>query len=120
MVPARRWHIHISDWVEQNGYQAVNSEKTIFMKRQGSDFIMHGLYIKKTLRLKGVRMSPGLVLDNVDSPELPGLRKHKYYRSFVAKLQIATTWIHFDIAFSVSSLARFCASPGENLAIQCT
>ena len=26
--------------MEQNGYPAVNSEKTFFMKRQGSDFIM--------------------------------------------------------------------------------
>jgi hypothetical protein len=31
--------------MEQNGYPAVNSEKTIFMKRQGSDFIMHGLFV---------------------------------------------------------------------------
>ena len=42
---ARRWHIRISDWMEQNGYPAVNSEKTIFMKRQGSDFIIHGLFV---------------------------------------------------------------------------
>ena len=41
---ARRWHIRISDWMEQN-YPAVNSEKTIFMKRQGSDFIMHCLFV---------------------------------------------------------------------------
>ncbi len=31
--------------MEQNGYPAVNSEKTIFMKRQGSNFIMHGLFV---------------------------------------------------------------------------
>ena len=31
--------------MEQNGYPAVNSEKTIFMKRQCSDFIMHGLFV---------------------------------------------------------------------------
>jgi hypothetical protein len=42
---ARRWHTRISDWMEQNGYPAVNSDKTIFMKRQGSDFIMHGLFV---------------------------------------------------------------------------
>jgi hypothetical protein len=42
---ARQWHIRISDWMEQNGYPAVNSEKTIFMKRQGSDFIMHSLSV---------------------------------------------------------------------------
>jgi hypothetical protein len=32
---ARRWHIRISDWMEQHGYPEVNSEKTIFMKSQG-------------------------------------------------------------------------------------
>ena len=42
---ARRWHIRISDWMEQHGYPAINSEKTIFMKRQCSDFIMHGLFV---------------------------------------------------------------------------
>ncbi len=31
--------------MEQNGYVAVNSEKTIFMKRQGFDFITHGLFV---------------------------------------------------------------------------
>ncbi len=37
----RRWHISISDWMQQHGYPVVNSEKTFFMKRQGLDFIMH-------------------------------------------------------------------------------
>jgi hypothetical protein len=46
MAPnAQRWHIRISDWMEQNGYPADNSEKTIFMKRQDSDFIIHGLFV---------------------------------------------------------------------------
>ena len=42
---ARRWHIRISDWMEQNGYPAVNSEKTIFMKRQDSDSLIHCLFV---------------------------------------------------------------------------
>ena len=42
---ARRWHIHISEWMERNGYPAINSEKTIFMKRKGSDFIIPGLFV---------------------------------------------------------------------------
>jgi hypothetical protein len=37
--------------MEQNGYPAVNSEKTIFMKRQGSDFIMHGLFVKDMMHV---------------------------------------------------------------------
>ena len=177
---ARRWHIHISEWMERNGYPAINSEKTIFMKRKGSDFIIHGLfvddmmhvptcdelkdefmekykkdfditggglmetflgmeveqsggviklhldnyiqevlseykdYIKKALRPKRVPMSPGLVLNNEDCPILPDARKQKYYRSFVAKLQFAASWIRFDTSFSVSTLARFCASAGPS------
>ena len=31
--------------MQQNRYPAVNSEKTIFMKRQGSDFIIQGLFV---------------------------------------------------------------------------
>jgi hypothetical protein len=31
--------------MEQNCYPVVNSEKTIFMKPQGSDFIMNGLFV---------------------------------------------------------------------------
>ena len=42
---ARRWHLFISDWVEKNGDPAVNSEKTIFTRREGKDFILHGLFV---------------------------------------------------------------------------
>jgi hypothetical protein len=42
---ARRWHLHISRWMDKNGYLAVNSEKTIFMKRKGNDFIIHCLFV---------------------------------------------------------------------------
>ena len=69
-------------------------------------------YIKKSLRPKRVPMSPGLVLDNEVCAELPDQRKQKYYRSFTAKLQFAASWIRFDIAYPVSSLACFCASAG--------
>ncbi len=31
-------HIHISGWMEGNGYPAVNNLKTIFMKLGGNDF----------------------------------------------------------------------------------
>ena len=41
---ARQWHVRISTWME-NHYLAVNSEKIIFMKRAGEDWIMHGLYV---------------------------------------------------------------------------
>ncbi len=42
---ARKWHTHISTWMEQNGYSAVNSEKTIFMQRKGDEYIIHGLFV---------------------------------------------------------------------------
>ena len=36
-------------------------------------------YIKKSLQPKRVPMSPGLVLDNTNCPDLPYPRKQKYY-----------------------------------------
>ena len=159
--------------MEANGYFAVNSEKTIFMKREGKHFIqvIHGLfvddmmhiatnnklknefmekyskdfnitggglmetflgmefeqsnrsiklhldhyiremlneykvYIKKLVRPKRVPFSPGVILRPEDSPILPDPSKQKFYRSFVAKLQFAASWIRFDISFAVSQLA---------------
>jgi hypothetical protein len=38
---ARQWHVKISTWMEEQGYNPVNSEKTIFMKKLGDDWIMH-------------------------------------------------------------------------------
>jgi hypothetical protein len=38
---ARRWHKHILAWMDANCYLEVNSEKTIFMKREGKNFIIH-------------------------------------------------------------------------------
>ena len=31
--------------MEDNDYREVNSEETIFMKRDGKEFIMHGIFI---------------------------------------------------------------------------
>ena len=71
------------------------------------------VYIKKSLRSKRVPFSPGVILRPEDSPTLPDPSKQKFYRSFVAKLQFAASWIRFDIPFAVSQLARFCASAGS-------
>ncbi len=163
--------------MEANGYLTVNSEKTIFMKREGKHFIIHGLFVddmmriatnnklknefmekysrdfningggfmkmflgmeieqsnrsikmhhvremlneykvytKKSLRPKRVPFSPGVILRPEDSPTLPDPFKQKFYRSFVAKLQFAASWIRFDISFAELQLARFCASAGSN------
>ena len=40
---ARAGHLRISGWMESHGYPAINSEKTMFMKWDGDDFILHGL-----------------------------------------------------------------------------
>ena len=179
---ARRWHVHISGWMESNGYPAVNSEKTIFMKRVDDDFIIHGLFVDdmmhiptneslwkefidkyskdfditggmlmdsflgmeveqsegkirlhldkyitdivdefskfsakigaKPVRPRSVPSQPGLLLTRDDCPISPDPIKQKFYRSMIAKLQFAATWIRFDISFSVAQLARFCASAG--------
>ena len=37
--------MRISDWMEKHDYPAGNSEKTIFMKGEGADFIIHGLFV---------------------------------------------------------------------------
>ncbi len=71
-------------------------------------------YIKKALRRKKVPIAPNVILKPEDTPEVPDPRKQKFYRSFVAKLQFAATWVRFDIAFAVSQLARFCASDGSS------
>jgi hypothetical protein len=42
---ARKWHNHISNWMISNCYLEVNSEKTIFKKIKGSDYIIHGLLL---------------------------------------------------------------------------
>ena len=48
---ARRWHLCISEWMEKNGYLAVNSEKTIFMKWDGDNFIIHGLFVDDMMHI---------------------------------------------------------------------
>jgi hypothetical protein len=42
---ALQWHVRISTWMEDHGYAVVNSEKTIFMKHENGDRIMHGLFV---------------------------------------------------------------------------
>jgi hypothetical protein len=48
---ARKWHTHISTWMEQNGYSAVYSEKTIFMKHKDDEYIIHGLFVDDMMHI---------------------------------------------------------------------
>ena len=54
----------------------------------------------------GPEPSPA-ILRPEDCPEVPDPLKQKYYRSYVAKLQLAASWIRFDIPFVVLQLAWF-------------
>jgi hypothetical protein len=42
---ARQWHQRISGWMESHDYMAVSNKKTMFMKCEGSDYIMHGQFV---------------------------------------------------------------------------
>jgi hypothetical protein len=44
---ARAWHIRLSTWMEEHEYLLVNndSEKTIFMKWEGEEFILIGVFV---------------------------------------------------------------------------
>ncbi len=70
-------------------------------------------YAQKSLRPKRIPIQPGLILTWEDSPIVPEKRKQKFYRSFVAKLQFAASWVCFHISYTVAQLARFCASAGS-------
>ena len=37
--------------MEQNGYSAVDSEKTIFMKCKGDEYIIHGLSVDDMMHI---------------------------------------------------------------------
>ena len=42
---ARAWHVRLSTWMEEHGYLPVNNEKTIFMKWEEDDFIIHEVFV---------------------------------------------------------------------------
>ena len=55
---ARCWHTRVSTWMIENDYLPVNEEKTIFRKQEGSDYIIHGLYVDD---IKSVPSCPRLM-----------------------------------------------------------
>jgi hypothetical protein len=69
-------------------------------------------YIRNAIRPKNVPIAPSVILKPKDTPELLDPSRQKFNSSFVAKLQLAATWVRFD--FAVSQLARFCASAGSS------
>ncbi len=60
--------MHISTWMEQDGYSAVNSEKTIFIKHKADEYIIHGLFVDDTMQIYScdAMKDEFLVLDKKD------------------------------------------------------
>jgi hypothetical protein len=72
----------------------------------------HQSFAKKPLRQKFTPIQPGNNLSASDYPITPDPSLQTHYRSMVATLQFAATWVRFDIAYAVSYLVQFCASAG--------
>ena len=70
--------------------------------------------VSKFLKPKQVPTQPGVMLELEDCPVSPDPVRQKMYRSFETKLQFAASWVHCDISFTSSQLARFCASAGPS------
>ncbi len=47
---ARQRIQRISGWMEEHSYMSVNNEKTMLNKWEGSDFILHGLFVDDMAR----------------------------------------------------------------------
>jgi hypothetical protein len=37
--------VRLSTWMEEHEFMPVNNEKTMFMKWEGGDFIIHGVFV---------------------------------------------------------------------------
>jgi hypothetical protein len=37
--------------MENHGYEAINSDKTIFMKHKGAEYIIHGLFVDDMMHI---------------------------------------------------------------------
>ncbi len=46
-----KWQTQISTWMENNGCEAINSEKTIFIKHKGAEYIIHGLFVDDMMHI---------------------------------------------------------------------
>ena len=89
---ARQWHVRISTWMESHGYLAVNSEKTMFMKRKGKEWIVHGLFVD----------------DMAHASTCPKLKKrfiHEYKKDFdITEEGIMSTFLGMEVEQSKDSI----------------
>jgi hypothetical protein len=97
----------------EQGLKGINVHLDTYVQETIDDYRTH---FKRLLKSKGkmVPMQPGVVLDGRDCQEMPDPCDQKIYRSLVAKLQFASTWVRCDTAFATSQLAQFYASAGPS------
>jgi hypothetical protein len=101
--------------MEKNGYPEVNSEKTIFMKRQGDDFIIHSMFVDDMIHIptcdalkqdfmeiytKGFKITGGCLMETYLSMQverLPGrirLHLNNYIRETLVACKVFQTKFH--------------------------
>ncbi len=98
---ARRWHLHISGWMEKNCHTVVNSEKTIFIKNQGDYFIVHCLL--SVLKSHFKRACIGLFKQLLSKRERRFVRTHWLQAS---RRSCETVWVR-TVLFVGKSEFRF-------------
>ena len=64
----------------------------------------------KMIRPKTTQMQQGNIITSANVQEMPDKQRQAFFRSMVALLQFAATWVRFDISCTVGILARFSAS----------
>jgi hypothetical protein len=75
---ARQLNVRISTGMDEHGYLAVNCENTIFMKHEGGEWIMHGLFVDGTIHAS-------------TSNDLPDKFIHEYKAEFDMTLEDVIT-----------------------------
>ncbi len=83
--------------MEQNGYSAVNSEKTIFMKRKGDEYIIHSLFVEDMMCIYscGAMKDEFLALYKKDS-NITGGTKMETFLGTVVEQSDKLIKIHLD------------------------
>jgi hypothetical protein len=94
---ASKWHTHISTWMENNGYEAINSEKIISMKRKGAEYIIHRLFVDGMMHIYSCDAIKDdfLALDKMDF-KITGGSKMETFLGMVVGQDDKSIKIHLD------------------------
>ena len=118
---ARLWHTKILTWMEDNDYQAVNSEKTIFMKHDGKEFILHEIHVDDMSPVPTAKYLLDEFLEKY-SREFEITGGHHLMESFIG-LDVEQSWskisLHLD-AYIQETLDIYKAHPGTKIIRQRT